>query len=703
MPGGGGVSSSPQSGPSTALPVGSLVARFLLRESQGQTPRKGRNLNGWGSPSPAKPRPGFSQPRGGTQRTRTGPDPERPSGGTRPTVGGRGGDAPPGGGSGTRVHAEHHQGSGDEGGRGLGAEAGGGPELEVEAGGGPEAEAEAEAGGGPEPEPEAEAESTRGPEAGGERDSRSPLRLGRPRGWSRRRGAESSPQSRGGSSSTPSSRGRTAAFSSPTPASMEPLLQVLAAADYTVREGLNTQVQALAEERAALDAEWEQLAADRARVDEGRRAVDDMEALDSVMREAEEERQAALIASSVLDEARGDIRLQYEAHAEDLAKRIRDARGILDAAAAHERRASEADASLRARTMALEAERRALDDRARSAQEFEATIRRRIEVLDRNQREQNACGEEQARRARELEETAAEVEASLRLREEAAAERDRITLAAKASADRRAEELRLREEACRERDAALAEREAEVNRREVALRRLGEQLAKREEAVAGREARHLESARAERAAISAKVSELEAREKDLVAGGPPGGAGLASQLAMAQSTLADLERLVQDQAGEIAALRLTNELGPGQLSDTVDWLEHAGRRVGISVRRDSKLPPTQPALALRLDGLAVDLERLEEEVGETIKSSSVSLARAAVELVLASHQARDPEFMPWHALEDFPPGTEARAREQVREAANAIVSSFEGSAPRFTSGLTADEENGSGGDDGDDD
>jgi len=438
------------------------------------------------------------------------------------------------------------------------------------------------------------------------------------------------------------------------------------------------------------------------------------------MREAEEERQAALIASSVLDEALGDIRLQYEAHAEDLAKRIRDARDILDAAAAHERRASEADASLRARTTALEAERRALDDRVRSTQEFEATIRRRIEVLDRNQREQNARGEEQARRARELEErarlldqrestlaaherTATEVEASLRLHEEAAAERDRTTLATKASADRRAEELRLREEACRKRDAALAEREAEVNRREVALRRLGEQLAKREEAVAGREAHHLESARAERATISAKASELEAREKVLAAGGPPSGTGLASQLAMAQSTLADLERLVQDQAGEIAALRLTNELGPGQLSDAVDRQERAGRRVGISVHGDSKLSPTQPALALRLDGLAADLERLEEEVGETIKSSSVSLARAAVELVLASHQARDPEFMPWRALEDFPPGTEARAREQVREAADAIVSSFEGAAPRFTSGLTSDEENGSGDDNGDDD
>ncbi len=259
------------------------------------------------------------------------------------------------------------------------------------------------------------------------------------------------------------------------------------------------------------------------------------------------------------------------------------------------------------------------------------------------------------------ERTAAEVKASLRFREEVIAERDRITLAVKASADRRVEELWLREEACRERDAALAECEAEVNRREVALRLLGEQLAKHEESVAEREARHLESARVKRAAIGAKASELEAREKGLAAGGPPGGAELASQLATAQNTLADLERLVQDQAGEIAALRLTNEIGPGQLSDAVDRLERVGRRVGISVRRDSKLPPTQPALALWLDGLAADLERLEEEVGETIKSSSASLARAVVELVLVSHQARDPDFMPWRALEDYPLGTEARA------------------------------------------
>ncbi len=170
---------------------------------------------------------------------------------------------------------------------------------------------------------------------------------------------------------------------------------------------------------------------------------------------------------------------------------------------------------------------------------------------------------------------------------------------------------------------------------------------------------------------------------------------MASQLTAAQSALADLGRLVQDQAGEIAALRLTNEIGPGQLSDAVDRLERAGRRVGISVRQDRKLLPTQPALAFRLDGLAADLERLEEEVGETVKSPLASLARAAVELELASYQAHDPDFAPWRALEEFLSGNEARAREQVREAADAIVSNFEGSAPRFTSGLASDEESGS--------
>nr|ASR75330.1 retrotransposon protein [Oryza rufipogon] len=330
------------------------------------------------------------------------------------------GGVPPGGSSEELTRAERLPGEGAEGGRGPGAEAGGSPEpeAEAEAGGGSEPEAEAEAGGGP-----------------GERNSRSPLRLGRLRGWPH----GSSPQSRGGSSGTPSSWGRTATFSSPTLASMEPLLQVLAAADSTVREGLNTQ-----------------------------------------------------------------------------------------AATAQERRASEADASLRARTAALEAERKVLDERARSAQEFEASESR---FSTRNNASRTrAAGSRRSEPGswrgwlgRWRSECVCWTSGSppwpptrgrrWRRRPPFVAELDRTTLAAKASAARRSEELRLQEEACRARDSALSEREAEVSRREVVARRLGEQLTKREEAVAGREAWHLESVRAELAALAARASELEAREK----------------------------------------------------------------------------------------------------------------------------------------------------------------------------------------------
>lgn len=66
------------------------------------------------------------------------------------------------------------------------------------------------------------------------------------------------------------------------------------------------------------------------------------------------------------------------------------------------------------------------------------------------------------------------------------------------------------------------ERRAEVNRHEVAARRLGDQLTKREEAVAGHKAHHLEGARAKHAAMAARASELEAREKELASRGQPG-------------------------------------------------------------------------------------------------------------------------------------------------------------------------------------
>lgn len=113
--------------------------------------------------------------------------------------------------------------------------------------------------------------------------------------------------------------------------------------------------------------------------------------------------------------------------------------------------------------------------------------------------------------------------------------------------------------------------------------------------------------------------------------------------------------------------------------------------------RDKKLPSTSPALAHRLDEMAVDLEKLQGEVDTVLKSSSASLARAAVELVLASYQAHDPEFLPWCTLEDFPPGTEAVAREQVQEAADVIVSIFVGTAPWFNLALPSGEDSGSDG------
>ena len=90
--------------------------------------------------------------------------------------------------------------------------------------------------------------------------------------------------------------------------------------------------------------------------------------------------------------------------------------------------------------------------------------------------------------------------------------------------------------------------------------------------------------------------------------------------------------------------------------------------------------------------MAGALQRLPEELEKTIKSSSRDLAQGAVELVLASYQARDPNFSPWMALDEFPPGTEDDARARVRDAADHIVHSFEGSAPRLAFAPDSDEE-----------
>nr|CAE05257.2 OSJNBb0115I09.19 [Oryza sativa Japonica Group] len=455
------------------------------------------------------------------------------------------------------------------------------------------------------------------------------------------------------------------------PLSAESLLQALAAANSTVLDGLSAQMEALQAERAELDAAW-------ARVEEGRRSVEAMveagrkahrrhasqlEArrrdLAEIAREVEEERETALIATAVLDEARDDLRLQYGSRAAELEEKLDAARGVLDAAAARERRAAENEAASRQREEALEARATALEERARA--------------LD--AKERDLADREAAVAARE---------ATLAAHEAACAEEESA--------------LRLREDELTERGRALEEAEA-------VAQRLADSLFLREVAREEQARRNLEGARAERAALDQWAAELEARAKELDARAHSGGAAagqgdLAARLAAAEHTIAELQGALDLSAGEVEALRLASEVGPGMLRDAVSRLDRAGRQAGLWGRRYAKYAANQGGLAQRLSEMAGTLKRLPEELEETIKSSSRDLARGAVELVLARYQARDPDFSPWAALEEFPPGTEDGARAQVRDAADHIIHSFEGTAPRLAFALDSDEE---GGDDGADD
>nr|ABF97876.1 retrotransposon protein, putative, unclassified [Oryza sativa Japonica Group] len=419
------------------------------------------------------------------------------------------------------------------------------------------------------------------------------------------------------------------------PLSAEPLLQALAAANTTVLDGLSAQMEVLQAERAEVDAAW-------ARVEEGRRSVEamveagrkahrrhasELEArrrdLAEIAREVEEERETALIATAVLNEARDDLRLQYGSRAAELEKK-------LDASRQREE-------ALEARATALEERTRALDAKERDLADREAA------------------------------------ESALRFREDVLTERGRALEEAEAAAQRLADSLSLRE-AAREEQAR----------------------------------RDLEGARAERAKLDQRAAELEARAKKLDARAHSGGAAagdgdLAARLAAAEHTIAELQGALDSSAGEVEALRLAGEVGPGMLRDAVSRLDRAGRQAGLWGGRTAKYAANQGGLAQRLSEMAGTLQRLPEELEETIKSSSRDLARGAVELVLASYQARDPDFSPWAALDEFPPGTEDGARAQVRDAAGHIVHSFEGTAPRLAFALDSDEEGGDDGADGSDD
>nr|AAX95185.1 transposon protein, putative, unclassified [Oryza sativa Japonica Group]AAX96660.1 transposon protein, putative, unclassified [Oryza sativa Japonica Group]ABA92275.1 retrotransposon protein, putative, unclassified [Oryza sativa Japonica Group] len=477
--------------------------------------------------------------------------------------------------------------------------------------------------------------------------------------------------SSGGPSRVAFSPRRLFSSSSAAPLSAEPLLQSLAAANTAVLDGFSAQVEALRAERAELEAAW-------ARVEEGRRSVDAMvkvgrkahrrhiselearkAALAEIAREVEEEREAALIATTAMIEAQDSLRLQHGSWEAELKRKLDAAQGVLDAAAAREQRATEAEAASRWREEALEARAMALEDHAGA------------------------------------------VETSLADREAAAAIREATLAAHEAACAEEESALRLREDALAERERALEESEA-------ATQRLADSLSLREAAQEEQAHRNLECVRAERAALEQRAANLEAREKELDARERSGGAAtgesdLVARLAAAEHTVADMQRALDSSTGEAEALRLSGEIGPGMLWDAVFRLDRAGREAGLWKGQTISRSTNLEGLAPHLRRMAWAVQQLPEELEKTIKSSSRDLAQGAVELVLASYQARDPGFSPWMALEEFPPGTEDDARARVRDAANHVVQSFEGSAPRLAFAPSSDEEgDASGEDDGGD-
>nr|CAE03095.2 OSJNBa0017B10.10 [Oryza sativa Japonica Group] len=313
----------------------------------------------------------------------------------------------------------------------------------------------------------------------------------------------------GGPSRAASSSRRLFPTPSVAPLSAEPLLQALAVANTTVLDGLSAQMEALQAERVELDAAW-------ARVEEGRRSVEAMvevgrkahrrhvselearrKVLGEIAKEVEEERGAALIATTVMNEAQDTLRLQYGSWEAELGKKLDAARGVLDAAAARERRAAETEVASRRREEALEA------------------------------------------RAMALEERACAVERDLADREAAVAIRE-VTLA-------------VHEAACAEEESALRLREDALTERERAL----------EEAEAA----------AQRLADSLSSARLRKRNKRAVI----------------------WKGALDSSAGEVEALRLAGEVGPGMLRDAVSRLDRAGRQAGLWGGRTAKYAANQGA------------------------------------------------------------------------------------------------------------
>ena len=65
------------------------------------------------------------------------------------------------------------------------------------------------------------------------------------------------------------------------------------------------------------------------------------------------------------------------------------------------------------------------------------------------------------------------------------------------------------------------------------------------------------------------------------------------------------------------------------------------------------------------------------------KDSSYDLSRQVATLIMASYQARDPDFDPYIPTEDFPMGIEEGARRRVADAVDSIMIGFDGTPAAF--------------------
>nr|CAE02096.1 OSJNBa0020I02.3 [Oryza sativa Japonica Group] len=171
-------------------------------------------------------------------------------------------------------------------------------------------------------------------------------------------------------------------------------------------------------------------------------------------------------------------------------------------------------------------------------------------------------------------------------REAAVATREATLAAHEAACAEEESALRFRENALTERGRALKEAEA-------VAQRLADSLFLREAAREEQAHRNLEGVRAERAALDQRAAELEARAKKLDARAHSGGAAaghgdLAARLAAAEHTIAELQGALDSSAGEVEALRLASEVGPGMLRDAVSRLDRAGRQTGLWGGRHAK-------------------------------------------------------------------------------------------------------------------